>query len=141
MKKALLPLLIFWAMQPTPVYLLVHRDLKKPPAASQVFTPELYLQRYFPVYQSDVAAITAATNRAMQLVDSLEGYLDEDTVTAAHTTIYLKKDNAGTGGISVILITEVEETQTSFSFALVREETNTRKIKRRLLDFATNLNP
>lgn len=125
----------------SPAYLLVDKDLKKPVVHAEEFTTEQYLQRNFPVYAADVNAITDATDLAVRAIDKYAACKTLNTIVAAHTTFLIEKECEGSGRISVTLITEIENNHTSYSFALVRDESDIRKVQRKLLDFATYINP
>ncbi|WP_121356267.1 hypothetical protein [Flavisolibacter nicotianae] len=120
--------------------LIVDRDLKHPPAQSTEFTLQHYLRRTFPVYAADVQNLTDAVDEAVKLVDRKPASSVLDTIAAGHTTILLATEIDGANTINITLVTELDESHASYSFALVRNEADVRKAQRRLLDFATYLN-
>jgi hypothetical protein len=119
---------------------VVDKNLRKPPEYTNTFTAQHYLQRGFPVYTADTEAIINATDIAVKKLESNVSCNTIDTITVAHTTFLLETTCEGPRKIKVTLITRIEETQTSYSFKLVRHETDIRKAQRKLLDFAAYIN-
>lgn len=119
--------------------LVVDKDLKKPPAHASEFTTQQYLQRLFPVYEADVQAVVETTDKAVKWIDKEQACHSSTKLTAARTTFLLEVSCKENRKINVVLVTQVEETNTSFSFALARNEEDLRKVQRKLLDFATYL--
>lgn len=127
-------------LQPTdPSLLVLDKALQKPVAATNIFTPAEYQQHYFPVYASEAAAIIEAADTVVKRMERVPACFQTDTVTAGHTTFLLLQDCGMGPNYSVILITSLEESGTSFGFAIVNEEANRRKAQQKLLDFATYL--
>ena len=124
----------------TPPFMLVDRNLKKPPGYASAFTTEQYLQRSFPVYTNDVNEIIDAVDLAVKDVGKSTEAETMDSVMAAHTTLVINKNAAGTYNIDVTVLTRIDEINTSFSFALIRGESDIRRVQRKLLDFAVYLN-
>lgn len=120
--------------------LIVDKDLKHPPTQSTEFTLQHYLRRTFPVYTADVQNLTDAVDEAVKLFDRKPASSVPDTIAAGHTTILVATESGGNNTINITLVTEMDESRTSYSFALVRNEGDMRKAQRRLLDFATYLN-
>lgn len=139
--KLLFALLALWLATTNPTYLVVDRNLKKPVAYSASFTTAQYLQQTFPVYKADVEAVVDAVDQALKVVEKPVTAQMQDTITAAHTTFLIRKYVGIPTAVDVVLLTTVSEIHTSFSFSLVRQETDLRSVQRRLLDFATYLNP
>lgn len=136
---ALASLLLF--SKPDPSFLVVDKNFKKPVQAASDFTTAEYKQHCFPVYASETPAIIAATDKLVRLMDREPVCYQFDTVVAGHTTFLLIQDCGLAHHYSVMMITNVEEHQTSFGFALVRDEESKRKAQQKLLDFATYLAP
>jgi hypothetical protein len=132
---AVFPLLLFTSA--TDTLLIVDKDLRKPVGHTNNFTTQLYLQRNFPVYASETTAIIEATDKAVRWIESEQPCQARTEIKAGHTTITIQVFCDGGKKINLTLMTEVEESQTSFSFALARNEYDLRKAQRRLLDFAT----
>jgi len=139
--KLLIAFFSLLLVQVTPPYLLVDRDLKKPLSEASTFSTEQYLQRTFPVYKTDVNEIIDAVDLALKAVEKNTEGETRDSISAAHTTIVIEKNVSGNNDVNIILVTTLAELHTTFSFALVRSETDVRKAQRRLLDFATYINP
>lgn len=125
----------------SPAYLVLDRDLKKPPVHTSSFTTEQYLQRGFPVYVADVEAVTEAIDRAVKAIDKSSACNGVETIFAAHTIIRIFRKCEEDERFDVMMITKVEEEQTSFSFAVVLQEADIRKAQRKLLDIAMYMNP
>jgi len=124
---------------PAETLLVVDKDLKKPLGHTNEFTLALYLQRSFPVYASDVPVIVATIDKAVKTLDKGQPCQQVVKLAAEHTSISIAIDCEDTRKISVNLITEITEVNTSYSYTLVRNEMDSRKVQRRLLDFATYL--
>jgi len=139
--KILFAFLTLLLAHANPPYLVVDRNLKKPLTSASAFTTEQYLQQTFPVYKAEVDEIIEAIDLAVKAVGKASDAETQETITAAHTNIIIKKNVTGTATIEVVLVTNIDAIHTSFSFALVRQETDVRKAQRRLLDFAVYLNP
>ncbi|HET7896772.1 MAG TPA: hypothetical protein VFL47_03865, partial [Flavisolibacter sp.] len=90
---------------------------------------------------TDVNEIEEAIDRAVKAVEKNEEAEIYDSIQAAHTTIVIAKRIMGSRNIDITLVTKLEETGVSYSFALVRQEDDTRRVQRRLLDFAMYMNP
>lgn len=139
--KLLFAFLTLLLVQANPPYLVVDRNLKKPLTSASAFTTEQYLQQTFPIYQAEVDEIIEAVDVAVKAVEKSSDTETQETIQAAHTNILIRKNVGGTATIEVVLITSIDAIHSSFSFALVRQETDVRKAQRRLLDFARYLNP
>lgn len=121
--------------------LVVDKDLKKPPSFTNDFTPQLYLQRTFPVYAAEVNALVKSTDEAVKWMDKEQGCESGATLTAGHTAIRIEVRCRAYRTVTITLLTTIEEASTSYSFPLVKEEADLRKAQRRMLDFATYLTP
>jgi hypothetical protein len=139
MKLLLAALSLLFLQQPNDPLLVVDKDLKKPLAHASEFTTQLYLQRLFPVYEADVQAIVETTDNAVKWIDKEKACSSATKLTAARTTFLIEVSCEESRKINVVLVTQVKETNTSFSFALTRNEEDLRKVQRKLLDFATYL--
>jgi len=139
--KLLLVLYSLLLAHVNPPLLVVDRNLKKPLGYTATFSTQQYLQQTFPVYKADVDGVLNAVDQAVKAVEKNAEMETHDTISAGHTTLLIRKNVAGTADIEVVLLTNVDEIHTSFSFALVRLEPDVRKVQRRLLDFATYLAP
>ena len=134
---ALASLLLF--TKPDPSFFVLDKSLKKPVQSASDFTTADYKQHSFPVYASETAAIIAATDKVVKLMDKDPVCYQFDTVTTGHTTFLLMQDCGVKHNYSVMMITNIEEHQTTFGFALVKNEDSKRKAQQKLLDFATYL--
>ena len=139
--KLLIAFFTLLLSQVNPSYLVVDRDLKKPVSHASSFSTEQYLQRTFPVYARDVKEIEDAIDLAVKAVEKKNEVDIYDSIQAAHTTIVIAKRIMGSQNIDITFVTKLDETNMSYSFALVRQEDDTRRVQRRLLDFAMYLNP
>ena len=139
--KSVFVLVLVTLLKPVPAkFLVVDRDLKKPAAHASQFTTELYLQRNFPDYASEVKELVEATDKAVKRLD--EGFTCNQfqKIESGHTAIMIHQRCDETKRLSITLVTEMEGTKTSFSFALVVNETEIQRAQRKLLDFATYIN-
>ena len=134
---ALASLLLF--STPDPSFLVLDKSLKKPVHTASEFSTAQYKEHRFPVYAAEKAAIIAATDKLVKLMDREPVCYQFDTVVAGHTSFLLIQDCGSSHTFSVMMITQVEESQTAFGFGLVRDENNKRKAQQKLLDFATYL--
>lgn len=139
MKLLLAALSLLFLQHPNEPLLVVDKDLKKPPAHASEFTTQLYLQRLFPVYEADVQGVVETTDKAVKWIDKEQSCHSATRLTAARTTFLIEVSCEESRKINVVLVTQVEETNTSYSFALARNEDDLRKVQRKLLDFATYL--
>lgn len=130
---------LLYAYKPDPSLLVLDKDLKKPVHTANRFTATQYLQHCFPVYAAETSDIIAATDNVVKKLDDEPACHRMDTITAAHTTFLLIQDCDPTPAVSVILMTTVEESQTTFGFTVVSKEENRRKAQQKLLDFAAYL--
>lgn len=121
--------------------LVVDKDLRRPLGHTLDFTTQLYLQRNFPVYESETAAVINAVDKAVKWMGKEESCSATTKIAAGHTSIVVELKCEDGKKINLTLFTEVEESQTSYSFAMVRNEYDVRKVQRKLLDFATYINP
>lgn len=139
--NALFALIFFALLKPAPeIFLVVDRNMKKPVAHTNQFTTALYLQRNFPIYTSEVSAVIEATDKAVKKLDSGFTCSQFEKIESGHTTIMIHQRCDETKRLSVTFVTEIEGTETSFSFALVVNEPEIQRAQRRLLDFATYIN-
>lgn len=141
MKQLFLLLSLCVFSKPPATLLVVDKDLKKPARYTTEFTSELYLKRNFPVYATETAILAAAATKAAKELEAGSPCPLSSTLTAAHTRLLVSSDCNDYRKISVTLVTEVAETNTSYSFVLVRDEESIRHVQRKLLDLATYLNP
>jgi hypothetical protein len=127
--------------RPATSLLLLDINLKKPVQQVTGFTMTQYLQQRFPIYASEVEAIIDATDKVVKQMDREPHCNQMDTVATAHSMFLLTKSCEGGQNftVTVVLVTKVEESQTSFGFKLVKNEMNKRKAQQKLLDFATYL--
>jgi hypothetical protein len=130
---------LFFFNRPADPMLVIDKDLKKPVTMTNTFTSEQYLQRTFPVYAHDVSTVVDATDKAVKWIDREQTCNSATKITAAHTSFLINITCEEFKKISVTLITQMDESNTSYSFPLIRNEEDLRKAQRRLLDFATYL--
>jgi hypothetical protein len=139
--KSIFVLVLIALLKPAPAkFLVVDRDMKKPVAYASQFTTELYLHRNFPVYTSEVKELVEAADKAVKRLG--EGFTcnEFEKIEAGHTSIMIYQRCDDNKRLSITLVTELEGTKTSFSFALVVNETEIQRAQRKLLDFATYIN-
>jgi hypothetical protein len=130
---------LLFSYKPNPSLLVLDKSLKKPVQAATDFTTAHYQQHRFPVYASEAEAVIAATDKVVRLMEREAVCYRVDTITSGHTSFLLMQDCDIAPNFTVMMITNIEESQTSFGFALVRNEENKRKVQQKLLDFATYL--
>lgn len=130
---------LLFSYKPDPSLLVLDKSLNKPVQAATGFTTAQYLQHCFPVYASEAEAIVAATDKIVKLMEKEPVCYHVDTVATAHTMFLLMKDCDGNPNYSVVMITNLEESQTSYGFTIVRKEESRRKAQQKLLDVATYL--
>lgn len=130
---------ILWTMlhSTTANLLIVDKNLKKPAAHATSFTTELYLQRNFPVYANEVQALMDEVDKTVKKLD--KDFICDHTIKTGtvHTTILVREGCDENQGLNVTLITQIDETNDSFSFVLVQNEKDIQRVQRKLLDFAT----
>ena len=134
---AFVTLLLFWSNL-SPI-MVIDRDFKKPVRYTNNFTPDLYFQRNFPLYSADLDAMIEATDKAAKKIDHGIACGTMDTISANRTNIYISTGCNQPKTISILLVTRIENTQTDYSFELVRKESDMRLAQRKLLDFTTYL--
>lgn len=139
MKPLIVLACLLLSFQPDPSLLVLDKDLRKPVHESAGFSTAQYQQHCFPVYAAEREVIIEATDKLVRLMERGPGCFQADTVTAGHTMFLLREDCEIIPSFSVLMITTIEESQTSFGFTLVKEEVNRRRAQQKLLDFATYL--
>lgn len=130
---------LLFSYKPDPSLLVLDKDLKKPVQAVTGFTTAQYLQHCFPVYASEAEAIVAAADKVVKLMEKETVCHRIDTVATAHTMFLLMRNCDENPNYSVVMITNLKESQTSYGFTIVRKEENRRKAQQKLLDVATYL--
>lgn len=123
----------------TASFIIVDRDLKKPAEPAANFSLERYLQRRFPVYAAEVQALIEEADKAVKSLDTDSCGRRQEWHTP-HTTIFVEQKCDDLKVVNITLITDVEDLSSSFSFALLRNETSRHRAQRVLLDFAAYLN-
>lgn len=141
MKLLLAALSLFFFQRPADPLLVIDKDLKKPLAYTTTFTTQQYLQRMFPVYAQDVPALVEATDKAVKWIEKEQACNGSTKFNAEHTSIFVDISCDKLKTVTVTLITQVDESNTSYSFSLIRNEEDLRKAQRRMLDFATYIEP
>lgn len=141
MKTLLLSFFLLFLKPETEGFLVVDRALKKPVAHSTTFTTALYLQRTFPVYAADAELVVTEIDNAVKWIEKNEDCGCLEKFTAGRTSIVVNIRAEEIKTCSITLITQIAESRTSYSFALVVNEEDMRKAKRKLLDMATYINP
>lgn len=139
MKILLLTAALFLAGRPAPSLIVVDKNLKKPLLEKQGFTMQDYLQHSFPIYATDREAVIEGLDKAARWVDTTTGKPRTDTLYTAHTAIAVSMHNSEPRCFSVVLVTAIDESRTSFSFAVVTREENKRKAQQRILNLGAYL--
>jgi hypothetical protein len=137
MKTLLLLLLPIFLAKPSTPLLLLDTTLRKPAQPAMDFSSVQYLQHQFPVYAADVQALVQAADKVVKEMEGEPTCHRIDTVATAHSTFLLVKDCTPLQSISVMLLTKIEETGTTYGYNLVVREENRRKAQQKVLDFAT----
>ena len=141
MKLLLAALSLFFFHRPADPLLVIDKDLKKPAAYATTFTTQQYLQRMFPIYALDVPALVEATDKAAKWIEKEQACHSSAKFNAEHTSILVDISCGELKTVTVTLITQVEENNTSYRFSLIRNDEDLRKAQRRVLDFATYIEP
>ena len=138
MKLVGMLLSLFVFAGPPPSFLLVDTELKKPAGQANDFGLEQYTKKKFPIYSADVDAVVEASEKVAKMLEQQKDFTF-DTVLANRTAIILNTETAFFYKVITVRIVTVVEKGTSFSFELVKKESNSRKMQRRLLDFSDYL--
>lgn len=139
MKILLALAFLLFSHKPDPSLLVLDKNLKKPVHTAIGFTTAQYLQHCFPVYASEAEALTEAIDKVVKLMEKGPVCYRIDTVATKHTMFLLMQDCGERPNYSVVMITNLEESQTSYGFTIVRNEESRRKAQQKLLDVATYL--
>ena len=139
MKTLLLFTCLLTYHHPDTVLLVVDKQLKKPLQETNRFTLETYLQQSFQVYAAEKEAVIEAVDRAVKWMDMENECFVLDSFRTAHTTIVVSTDCVNRTRYTLMLLTRLEESQNTYSFAIADGEENKRKAQQQLLDFATYL--
>lgn len=133
---------IFWTLfnQAPDTFLIVDKNLKKPALYANNFTTELYLQRNFPVYAGETQDLIEVVDNVVKKLDKGFSCNGLEKTGTAHTSILVEKHCNEIKSLRIVLITQLEGTNTSFSFVLVPDEAEVQTAQRKLLDFATYIN-
>ena len=138
MKLFLALLCLFLNSTPTPL-IIVDKALKKPLKTATDYTTQDYLQGTFPIYTADREALVAAADKVAKWIERSEICYLIDSIQTEHTLFRLVSDCEGGQNVTVTIFTEVAETATTYSFMLVKNETDKRKAQEKVLDFAMYL--
>lgn len=139
MKLLLTAVCMLFTSVSTPLMIL-DKNLKKPVRAATEFSVQDYQQHTFPIYTADKEAIIAAADEAARWIEQVNACYTLDSIETPHTRFIVSTDCKNGLSVSVTLMTEVAETRTAYSFALVKFEGDKRKAQQRLMDFATYIN-
>jgi hypothetical protein len=137
MKTLLLLLLPLFSATPSTPLLLLDTTMRKPAKPAAEFSSVQYLQHHFPVYAEDVPDLVQAADKVVKEMEKEPSCHRIDTVATAHSLFLLVKDCNPVQNISVMLLTKIEETGTTYGYNLVAKEENRRKAQQKVLDFAT----
>lgn len=120
--------------------LILDQKLKKPIRTATDFNAVQFMQNNFPVYAADVNDVIRATDKTVKYLDKIKTCFTCDTITAARTMFIIKTDCLeGIENITVMVVTAMEESKSSFGFSISARETNKRKAQQNLLNFAAYL--
>lgn len=139
MKLLLLLLLLFASGKPTDPLLLLDTTLRKPAQPATEFSSVQYLQHHFPVYAAELQELIQAADKAVKEIASETSCYRIDTVATAHSMFLITKDCDPYQNISVMLLTRIDETGTTYGYNLVSKEENRRRAQQKVLDFAAYL--
>ena len=138
MKLVGMLLSLFVFASPSPSFLLVDTELKKPAGQANDFGLEQYTKKKFPIYSADVDAVIEASEKVAKMLEQQKDFTF-DTVLANHTAFILNTEVDFFYKVITVRVVTVIEKGMSFSFELVKKESNSRKMQRRLLDFSDYL--
>ena len=139
MKLFLAALCLFLNGTPAPIS-IVDKAMKKPLKPATDYTTQDYLQSTFPIYTADREALVAAADKVAKWIERTTSCYITDSIQTEHTLFRLLADCGGGLNVTVTMFTEVAETATTYSFVLVKNETDKRKAQEKLMDFALYIN-
>jgi hypothetical protein len=130
--------LVLFNNPPTSI-VLIDTELKKPAGQTDDFSFDHYAKKQFPVYSADVKEVAETSEKVARMLEKQNDFTF-DTVMANHTAFILNTEEINYYKVvTVRLVTSIEEKSMSFSFELVKQESNTRKMQKKLLDFSDYL--
>ena len=129
---------LFLFDSPPPSFLLVDTEFKKPTSQTDEFGVEQYTRKKFPIYSADVDVVVEASEKVARMLEHQKDFTF-DTVLANRTAFILNTETDLFYKVITVRIVTVIEKGMSYSFELVKKESNARKMQRRLLDFSDYL--
>ena len=139
MKLFFFLLLLNWQHHYLAPLLLIDTGFKSPAKSTEDFTWEQYIQKKFPIYAEDREIIIAAAEKTAKKLNSDIPCSIFDTIRANHSNFIIYMQCEPYKMVTVRIQTTLEEKKMSCDFELIKNEGNSRKAQKKLLDFADYL--
>lgn len=139
MKLVTLLLLFGISYHSTPALLLLDTTYRTTPTKTEDFTWDMYTDKRFPIYAEDKKAIIEGAKKLAKLVDNDPACQVWDTAAANHSRFILSVRCGDYKTYTVRFQTRIMEKNLNCNIELVNKEIDPKKVRRKLIDFATYL--